>query len=108
MADTFSISRTGKATILKDPNALLDYTFDWTDWLTSLESTDAIVSVDFDIDPDTAGAPTVEATQIVNGKLAVAWVLGGTPAVTYSLRCRITTSGGRVDDRTVYLKIKER
>ena len=106
--DTFTISRSGKASIKKDPNAFLDYTFDWTDWLTSLESLDTIVGINFDVDPDTAGAPVVEYGQIIDGTLAVAWVSGGAPGVTYSLRCRITTANGRIDDRTVYLKVKER
>jgi hypothetical protein len=106
--DTYTISRTGKATIKKDPNALLDYTFDWTDWLTSTNELDRLLSTEFDISPVDAGSPVVESQSVVNDTLAVAWVSGGMPGITYGLHCRIFTVNGRIDDRTTYLKIKER
>ena len=102
--ETFSVSSTGKASIPKDPNAVLDYTFDWTDWLAAASTpADTITAAEVIVDIGATVQTTVFDTQKVT-----AWVSGGTPGTTLALRCRVTTAGGRVEDRTVYLKVKER
>lgn len=101
MTETFVVSA-GKPTIEKDPNAVLDYTFDFTDWLAVVG--DTINSVTF---PATV-AVTVAGSAITAGKKVVAWVSGGTIGSPASLTARIVTVGGRTDDRTVYFKIKQR
>ncbi len=109
MSETFvTDAKTGKATINKDPNAVLDYTFDWTDWLALVS--DTIASKDVAIVDAAATGGVVDSSSIVGGNKVVVWVSGGTPGKTIALRCRITTSNAtpRVDDRTVYLKVKER
>jgi len=37
-----------------------------------------------------------------------AWISGGTVGQAAAATCRITTAGGRVDDRTLTFTIKER
>lgn len=106
--DTFVVNeKTGKATITKDPDAVLDYTFDWTAWLDSV--TDSISThtavVTSGVTP--ASNVAVDGSSVV-GKTVVVWVSGGVVGETVALRCRIDTAGNRIDDRTVYLKIKER
>lgn len=101
MSETFVLS-VGKPTINKDPNAILDYTFDFTDWLAAVS--DTISSVTF---PAVVGV-TVAGSAITAGKKVVAWVSGGTVGLPASLTARIVTTGGRTDDRTIYFKIKER
>lgn len=99
--------KTGKASIIKDPNAVLDYTFDWTDWLDDIP--DTILSAAVVIDSQAEGGDaTVNSISIVGLKAVVAWVQGGTVNTKVALRCRITTNGARIEDRTVYLNIKER
>lgn len=103
MADTFVIdSTTGKASIVKDPNAVLDYVFDWTSWLDALPDTLSSHSAAIE-----SGSGAINSSTI-NGKTVVVWVSGGVVGETIALRCRITTAGGRTDDRTVYIKVKER
>ena len=85
----------------KDPNAILDYTFDWTAWL--LPILDTISTATFL--PDSG--ITVQSSSHTT-TTATAFVTGGTVDTTQNLICRITTAGGRTDDRTIQLKIVNR
>ena len=88
-------------TFTKDPNAILDYSWDWSAWLTTPET---IASYAFDLD----GLTQIAATQAAGVVTIV--VSGGTVGKTHSLRCRITTNATapRTDDRTILLKIRDR
>jgi hypothetical protein len=91
----------GKPEILKDPNADLDYTIDFTAWL---PSGDTIASV---IWTKTGGL--VLGTPQMNPLGPVTTrVSGGNAGEKCSLSAKVTTVQGRVDERTVYLKIRER
>lgn len=89
------------ASFKKDPDAVLDYTFDWTAWLLPL--LDTIVTATFI--PDTG--LTVQS-QSHTTTTATAFVAGGAVGTSMNLTCRITTAGGRTDDRTIVLKIVNR
>lgn len=111
--DTYVIGTSGKATILKDPDAVLDYTFDWTAWLDDIADTIASASVPV-LTP--AGLvldltePHTNGFQVV-GKTVVVWLKQGTPGTTHRVTCRIVTanpSGQRTDDRSIYVKVKDR
>lgn len=105
MADTVVVTESGRAEIVKDPNAVLDYVFDWSDWLDALP--DAIASHSVAVE---AGDCTV-LNSVINGKTVVVWLSGGTAGTTAKVRCRITcnaTTPARVDDRTLYVKIRDR
>lgn len=85
----------------KDPDAVLDYTFDWGPWLAPI--VDTIVAVTWLPDAGlTVGSSSFTATT------ATAFVSGGTADTTMNLTCRITTAGGRTDDRSISLKIVNR
>ena len=110
MSDTFVVNQAGtKWSITKDPNAVLDYIFDWTLWLDKVG--DALAThLPAVIGSDPASNAAV-VTSAISGKMVIIWVSGGVPGETVALRCRITTSltpQPRTDDRTVFLKIKER
>ena len=102
--ETFEITAGNKPTILKDPNAVLDYTLDWSEWLEPL--TDTIASVNVAV----SGVTLDHTTN--NGTSVTIWISGGTVGTRGEARVRITTVGTgarpRTDDRTVYFKIKER
>lgn len=83
----------------KDPDATLDYTIDWTDWLGS----DIITSSDWVIEEGlTVG------TDSNTSKTTSIWLGGGTAGTRYKCTNRITTAAGRIDDRSFYLAVKEK
>ena len=85
---------------LKDPSAVLDYVFDWTEWLATGETiTDHTITADTGI--------TVDSSTELDGKVTV-WLSGGTAGVNYKVACLITTSAGRTDERTIWIKVVER
>lgn len=101
MVDTYTISTSGKATITKDPQAKLDYIWDWTAWLADIGDTiiSQLVTLDSGI--------TLVSSGLV-GATVVAFISGGTVGTTYRATCRITTNGGRIDERSIFIKIVER
>ena len=93
---------------LKDPSAVLDYVFDWTGWLATGET----IAVDSEtgeklitITADTG--ITVDSSTEDDGKVTV-WLSGGTAGINYKVACLITTTAGRTDERTIWIKVVER
>ena len=85
---------------LKDPSAVLDYVFDWTEWLATGETiTDQTITADTGI--------TVDSSTESDGKVIV-WLSGGTAGINYKVACLITTSAGRTDERTIWINVVER
>lgn len=90
------------ATYVKDPSATLDYSIDWSTWL---PSGDTISSVSW-----TGTGVTVEgspAPSVASG-IATAWVSGGTADTDATLACLVTTTAGRIDERTIRIQVRER
>ena len=85
---------------LKDPSAVLDYVFDWTGWLATVE-----IITDYTITADTG--ITVDSSTEDTGKVTV-WLSGGTAGINYKVACLITTTEGRTDERTIWIKVVER
>lgn len=102
-AETYNLANPARPTIAKDPNAVLDYSWDWGEWLAPLS--DAIASFQVLIGP--GGTLNVDSTLRV-GAVVTAILSGGTLGATESATCRIVTAGGRTDDRTIWLKIMQR
>lgn len=101
MTDTYVIGSNGKPTILKDPDAILDYSWDWTDWLADVADTISSKTI-------IAQSPLVVVSSSVVSGIVTAFISGGVVGTTYSVTARINTVGGRIDDRTIYLKVKDR
>lgn len=91
-----------KPTGIKDPNAVLDFPIDFSAWLTDIGDTYASHQVLI-----ASGTITLQSSSFSSGKV-IAWIAGGAVGETAAFTVRITTTGGRIDDRTFYLKIKER
>ena len=84
----------------KDPSAILDWAFDWTDWLAAAETiTDHTITADTGI--------TVDSSTESDGKIIV-WLSGGTAGINYKVACLIATSAGRTDERTIWIKVVDR
>jgi hypothetical protein len=87
---------------VKDPDAVLDYPINWSTWLTDISDTylsHSVISL-------TGGLVADSSTQ--SGGIITVWLSGGNVGETASFTVRIVSTGGRTDDRTFYLKIKER
>lgn len=83
----------------KDPDAILDWKFDWSSWLAVSET---IATSDFEVSPGL----TVTTDSHTNTNTTV-WLSGGTPGV-YRVTNRITTNQGRTDDRSITIRVKDR
>ncbi len=99
--------------IVKDPDAILDYTFPWADWL----DTDTISSVTITLADsatlalashlDHAQIPSAGYT-ITGNNTVIVWLKGGAARDRASVSCAITTAGGRTDERTFYVRVAEK
>jgi len=91
----------------KDPDAVLPYVFDWTDWLDGDTISDAEVLVS----PEEAGGVAVDASSRDDTKVT-AWLKGGAVGSSYTVTCRVhPTSGvgrGMQDDRSILVRVKQR
>jgi hypothetical protein len=87
-----------------DPDAVLDWHWNWGDWLATSESiTTKTITV-------TEGTATV-GTPSESGGIVTAFVsvpVADATSGLVKLRCRITTSAGRTDDRTIILIPEQR
>lgn len=88
-------------TFTKDPNAVLDYSFDWaTEWLVAGETISSHVM--------TVGTGLTKDSDSENGGIVTVWLSGGTAGVNYPVACKIVTSAGRTDERTILIECMER
>lgn len=87
---------------VKDPDATIDITFDWADWLADIGSPN-ISEVTFTI----TGASSQGTYP--NGTKATVIVTGGIAGSTASVACKIktATTPSCIDERTVYLSIED-
>jgi len=98
----------GRANIDKDPNSQLDYIWDWTAWLAPIN--DSITSVSFVLDQG-----LVLVSSNIAGPTVVAFIactpglVAQNPPQILKAVCRITTASNpdRVEDRTIYMRIKD-
>ena len=99
------------STFLKDPDAVLDYKFDWkaetngngdTDWLASGETISSrTVTVPDGITKDS------DSLTDTNTSVTVGFS-GGTAGNDYEVACKIATSASRTDERTIKIQVRER
>ncbi|SAL19744.1 hypothetical protein AWB68_00681 [Caballeronia choica] len=85
---------------VKDPVSVLDFQWDWSEWLGEGETlSDKDVSADDGV--------TVNSSSI-DGPVVSAWIAGGTSGKSYNVKCKVTTSSGRVDARTISIDVRNR
>lgn len=95
---------------IHDPDAVLDYTLDWSKWLVS---DDFLVHATFTPDPilnvlSVNIADSIETPR--TNVCATVWLSvnsGYQLNVLYPVICHITSDGGRQDDRTFYILLRE-
>ena len=87
-------------TFIKDPDAVLDYSVDWSKWLAGDQIQTSAWSV---------SDPAIEATGDSNTPTrTTVWLAGGVAGQSYTVTNRITTSGGRTDDRSLVIQVQDR
>ena len=85
--------------IVKDPDSILDYQWDFTSWLAS---GDTVASYVVTADPGI----TVESDSNDTTSVTV-WLSGGTAGQAYTVSVRATTQQGRTVERSVIFIISE-
>lgn len=84
-----------------DPDAALDYSWDWSAWLTAEADTLSTYTV-------TVPAGLTLDSDSETGGVVTAWISGGTAGTSYEVLCEIVTAGARTDQRTMTLRCKNR
>ena len=100
---------------IKDPDAVLDYKFDWaaltngtgsSDWLGAGET---IADHEITISPVTTLPLTLDSSAETDVDTSVTvWLSGGLAGTEYSVACLIETTAARTDERTMKIKCEER
>ncbi|MGQ9573563.1 MAG: phage fiber-tail adaptor protein [Chloroflexota bacterium] len=86
-------------TFTKDPNAVLDYAIDWSRWLADDEIASSTWTIPTGLTQVSASNSTTKAT---------IWLSGGAAGQSYTITNRITTTGGRTDERSFVISVEER
>ena len=84
----------------KDPNAVLDYGFDWASWVSSGETISISSWSVSSLNISSASVSSHTAIVFVNS--------GGILNASHTLTNRITTSRGRIDERSLDIIILDR
>ncbi len=91
----------------KDPDAVLPYVFDWTDWLDG----DTISKAELLVSPNEDGGILVDASDH-DDSTVTAWLSGGKVGTNYTITCRIYpalgAAHGMKDDRSILVRVKDR
>ncbi len=90
--------------IVKDPDAVLDYAIDWTDWL----GTDTITSSVWTADSSSGIEVESDSVDTAGHVCTVRLAGGNISTAPYRVTHQITTAAGRTDERSLLIKIQPR
>jgi hypothetical protein len=85
---------------VKDPDAVLDWKWDWTNWMNANEtisSSTFVADAGLTIDSSANGVTTTTV-----------WLSGGNPGEPYRVSNKITTNQGRTDERSITIRVTNR
>lgn len=85
---------------IKDPNATLDFGFDWSEWLESGETISSYVLY--------VGSGLTKVSDVNTSGSVIVWLSSGSAGNRYTVACQITTTSGRIDERTIKIDVKNR
>jgi len=86
-------------TFVKDPDSIVDYKFDWSDYLGS----DTIISYSVIV-----SSGIVVESDSNDGTSVTVFLSGGNAGADYDVTCRIVTGIGRTVDRSMVIELRER
>lgn len=111
----------------KDPDSVIDYIFDWssranatdangTNWLAPSETISSYVitsTAGITVDSDTSTSIAVHdglgnSIALTDNTAVQVWLSGGTAGDTYIIGCRITTSGGRTEEKSIRITVNQK
>ena len=84
----------------KDPDDVLSYSWDFSDFLATAETISTIAF------PDFPAGLTLDSSSNTS-TVATAVISGGTAGTSYDVTCRITTSAGQTKDVTLTIPVAE-
>jgi len=84
---------------VKDPQAILDYTINWAPWLNG----DTISTSAWTVD-----SPATSVSESKTTGTTTIFVSGGVAGSNYVLINSIVTAGGREDERSIELRVRDR
>jgi hypothetical protein len=90
--------------LLKDPDAVLDYSIDWgAEYL----GDDLLTESEWTVSPDEPGGVSIVGSTF-NAKVAVVKAGGGVAGTLYRLENNVVLQSGRVDSRSIVLRVEQR
>jgi hypothetical protein len=90
--------------VLKDPDAVLDYLVDWgAEYL----GTDVLTNSEWAVEPDEPGGVTVVPGEC-DGRTATVKASAGIPGRIYRLVNKVELISGKVDSRSITLRVEKR
>lgn len=90
--------------IVKDPDSRIDVEFDWT---SACPDGRAMAASGWTVTPDEEGGVTAETTWHGLARAAVT-LAGGVAGRAYRVTNRVTMSDGRIDERSMTVRVEER
>lgn len=103
LSEGFDMTEPMRPTAYHDPQAALDYSWDWRPFLEDMQD-----EIEIHTFVPASGASVVQtnsgAVGVITGIVQVTASVGSTVGVT----SRIVTTNGRTNDRTIYLKVSDR
>jgi len=90
--------------LLKDPGAVLDYLIDWgAEYLDG----DMLAGSEWSVIPDEPGGVSVAGSDF-DATTSTVKAAGGVAGAIYRLVNRVTLQSGRVDERSIVLRVEQR
>lgn len=86
------------AAFTKDPNSTIDFAIDWNQWLVN----DVVTASSWEV----PAAFTIQSEGVTEN-VTRAFLTGGVANLDYTITNRITTSGGRIEDRSVLVQVRQ-
>jgi len=91
--------------LLKDPEAVLDYSIDWgAEYLAAGE---LLAESEWSVAPDEPGGAVIAGNDF-DATTSTVRVGGGIVGRLYALANRVTTATGRIDDRSIIIRVEKR
>jgi hypothetical protein len=91
--------------VLKDPASVLDYAIDWG--AQYLDPTDMLAESSWSVVPVEDGGVAIVSSDI-SDRVSTVNVQGGVPGRIYRLFNRVVAQSGRIDERSVVLRVEQR